>query len=108
MAPAAWPRVRWKLCGAPERTSDFLSTRGETGEAPSLHQSDFDNRRFAMSNASTAAVLSRNPSPTPSHPLQIAGANFLNLLIVDDDRIIREACREVAQALGRASCRESE
>jgi DNA-binding NtrC family response regulator len=53
-----------------------------------------------MSNASTAAVLSRNPSPTPSHPLQIAGANFLNLLIVDDDRIIREACREVAQALG--------
>jgi DNA-binding NtrC family response regulator len=55
-----------------------------------------------MFNASTAAVLSRNlgPSPSPSHPLQIAGANFLNLLIVDDDRIIREACREVAQSLG--------
>ncbi|HMB83461.1 MAG TPA: response regulator, partial [Terriglobales bacterium] len=53
-----------------------------------------------MFNASTAAVLSRNPSPSPSHPLQIAGANFLNLLIVDDDRTIREACREVAQALG--------
>jgi two-component system response regulator HydG len=30
----------------------------------------------------------------------MAGANFLNLLIVDDDRIIREACREVAQSLG--------
>ncbi|HEY1272588.1 MAG TPA: sigma-54 dependent transcriptional regulator, partial [Terriglobales bacterium] len=31
---------------------------------------------------------------------QIEGANFLNLLIVDDDRSIREACREVAQSLG--------
>ena len=28
------------------------------------------------------------------------GANFLNLLIVDDERSIREACREVAQSLG--------
>ena len=31
---------------------------------------------------------------------QIEGANFLNLLIVDDERSIREACREVAQLLG--------
>ena len=31
---------------------------------------------------------------------QIEGANFLNLLIVDDERAIREACREVAQSLG--------
>lgn len=31
---------------------------------------------------------------------QIEPANFLNLLIVDDERSIREACREVAQALG--------
>ena len=53
-----------------------------------------------MFNASTAAVLSRSLSPSPSHPLQIEGANFLNLLIVDDDRTIREACREVAQSLG--------
>src|SRR4029077_14970632 len=35
-----------------------------------------------------------------SHSPQIEGANFLNLLIVDDDRTIREACREVAHALG--------
>ena len=35
-------------------------------------------------------------APTP----QIQGANFLNLLVVDDDRSTREACREVAQALG--------
>jgi DNA-binding NtrC family response regulator len=41
----------------------------------------------------TAAVSA--PSPT-----QIAGANFLNLLIVDDERAIREVCREVAQSLG--------
>jgi len=35
----------------------------------------------------------------PSTP-QIEGANFLNILIVDDERSIREACREVAQSLG--------
>jgi two-component system response regulator HydG len=42
----------------------------------------------------TAAV-----SPTSTTP-QILPANFLNLLIVDDERSIREACREVAQSLG--------
>ena len=31
---------------------------------------------------------------------QIEPANFLNLLIVDDERAIREACREVAIPLG--------
>jgi len=31
---------------------------------------------------------------------KIEGANFLNLLVVDDERAIREACREVAQSLG--------
>jgi DNA-binding NtrC family response regulator len=35
----------------------------------------------------------------PATP-QIEGANFLNLLVVDDERSIREACREVAQSLG--------
>jgi DNA-binding NtrC family response regulator len=35
-------------------------------------------------------------TPTP----QIEPANFLNLLIVDDERSIREACREIAQSLG--------
>jgi DNA-binding NtrC family response regulator len=34
------------------------------------------------------------------NPTQVEGANFLNLLIVDDERAIREACREVAQSLG--------
>lgn len=34
---------------------------------------------------------------------QIQPANFLNLLIVDDERSIREACREVAQTLGFAA-----
>jgi two-component system response regulator HydG len=37
--------------------------------------------------------------PLTSTP-QIQPANFLNLLIVDDERSIREACREVAQSLG--------
>ena len=38
-------------------------------------------------------------SVVPNNP-QIEGANFLNLLVVDDERPIREACREVAQGLG--------
>ena len=41
-----------------------------------------------------------NTAPLVNQPPQIEGANFLNLLIVDDDRAIREACREVAQSLG--------
>jgi DNA-binding NtrC family response regulator len=44
----------------------------------------------------TAAVA---VSPSLSTP-QIMAANFLNLLIVDDERSIREACREVAMSLG--------
>src|ERR1700686_3779913 len=51
-----------------------------------------------MFTASTATVLSHGQSH--SHSPQLEGANFLNLLIVDDDRTIREACREVAQSLG--------
>ncbi len=35
-----------------------------------------------------------------SHLPQIEGANFLNLLIVDDSLMVREACHEVAQSLG--------
>jgi DNA-binding NtrC family response regulator len=38
-------------------------------------------------------------SPITTTP-QLEPANFLNLLIVDDERSIREACREVAQTLG--------
>src|SRR5713226_4310095 len=41
----------------------------------------------------TTAALAPNPA-------QIEGANFLNLLIVDDERAIREVCRDVAQSLG--------
>ncbi len=37
-----------------------------------------------------------------SFPLvtQVERANFLNLVIIDDERSVREACREVAQSLG--------
>ncbi|MBV8053318.1 MAG: hypothetical protein JOZ80_19170, partial [Acidobacteriaceae bacterium] len=31
---------------------------------------------------------------------EVESNNFLNLLIVDDDRAVREACREVARLLG--------
>ena len=43
---------------------------------------------------STAAVSVFNPTQAETTD------NFLNLLIVDDERAIREACREVAQSLG--------
>jgi DNA-binding NtrC family response regulator len=39
-------------------------------------------------------------APLVSPPSQIEGANFFNLLIVEDDRAVREAGREVAQSLG--------
>src|SRR4030081_958426 len=45
-------------------------------------------------------MLSATSSVVVNHAPQIEGANFLNLLIVDDDRTIREACREGAQSLG--------
>jgi DNA-binding NtrC family response regulator len=38
-------------------------------------------------------------TPVSATP-QIEAANFLNLLIVDDERSIREACRDVAQSMG--------
>ena len=41
---------------------------------------------------------------TAPNPTQIEGANLLNLMIVDDERAIREACREVAQSLGFNTC----
>jgi two-component system response regulator HydG len=44
----------------------------------------------------SAAILTHSQSRPP----QIEAANFLNLLIVDDDRTIRDSCREVAQSLG--------
>ncbi len=42
----------------------------------------------------TAAAVSMPMMPP------VTGANLLNLLIVDDERAIREVCREVAQSLG--------
>src|SRR6202142_2037659 len=54
-----------------------------------------------MFATSTAAALTSHSPPDPhTRSAQIEGANFLNLLIVDDDRAIREACREVSQSLG--------
>ena len=41
-----------------------------------------------------------NASPVVLNFPQIEGANLLNLLIVDDNVGVREACREVAQSLG--------
>src|SRR5437868_7110407 len=36
----------------------------------------------------------------PYTPPPVDGANFLNLLIIDDERSVRDVCREVAQSLG--------
>jgi two-component system response regulator HydG len=43
---------------------------------------------------STAVALSTVAPP------QVDGANLLNLLIIDDERAVRDVCREVAQSLG--------
>jgi DNA-binding NtrC family response regulator len=48
----------------------------------------------------STAVASANTFVPP----QIEGANFLNLMIIDDERAIREVCREVAQSLGFNTC----
>ncbi len=47
-----------------------------------------------MTAAAVAPLSSNLAAP------QIMAANFLNLLIVDDERSIRDACREVALSLG--------
>jgi DNA-binding NtrC family response regulator len=47
---------------------------------------------------STSAAVAFNHTQTRAP--QIEGANFLNLMIIDGDRTIREACRDVAQSLG--------
>ena len=49
---------------------------------------------------STALVSASSPFVPP----QIEGANFLNLMIIDDERAIREVCKEVAQSMGFNSC----
>src|SRR5579863_6043550 len=57
---------------------------------------DFHLKNKKRNNAMTSAAMSPITGPTP----QIEPANFLNLLIIDDERTIREACREIAQSLG--------
>jgi len=51
-----------------------------------------------------STILAATSSSTSYIPPQIEGANLLNLLIVDDERSIREVCREVAQSLGFNTC----
>src|SRR2546423_12197408 len=42
----------------------------------------------------------RAAATTAPNPPQLQAANFLNLLVVDDERSVRDVCREVAQSLG--------
>ena len=60
-----------------------------------------------MSSATTGTVLGHAPQihapqSHPSHALmpQMQAANFLSLLILDEDRALREASRDVAHSLG--------
>src|SRR5207237_1157396 len=52
---------------------------------------DFTRKRYTIMTAA--------PTTAPN-PLQLQAANFLNLLVVDDERAVRDVCREVAQSLG--------
>jgi len=47
-----------------------------------------------------AAIVSGAAINALPRPAQMEAANFLNLLVVDDERTIRDACREAAQSLG--------
>src|SRR5690349_7697383 len=49
----------------------------------------------------STVLVSASPTFVPP---QIEGANFLNLMIIDDERAIREVCKEVAQSMGFNSC----
>ena len=61
---------------------------------PPLASAPLQEDKEGITLMTSAAV-----SPLIATP-QILAANFLNLLIVDDERSIREACREVALSLG--------
>lgn len=45
-------------------------------------------------------MLAATTAPVLSHVPQMQGANFLNLLILDEDRAVRDAAREAGHALG--------
>ena len=83
-APAAAPR-----CSPQFRPVPKVFVPRRTGKQ------EYQKHRKRGMNAMTSAAL----SPVSVTP-QIEAANFLNLMIVDDERSIREACREVAQSLG--------
>ena len=55
---------------------------------------------YFENQSSLKGVLAVSTAETVSLSDQIADSNLLNLLIVDDERSIREACREVAMTLG--------
>jgi len=46
-----------------------------------------------------AVVPTAHSSPIPVQPLAVGGHALLNLLVVDNDRFVREACKEAAVAL---------
>ncbi len=84
-AVAGWKHHRGKRTG--KGHTDF--------PAPAASRNPWSNQsRNSRGDFMTTAALSA------SLPVQMEGANFLNLLIVDDERAIREVCREVAQSLG--------
>ena len=49
---------------------------------------------------SAAVAPTAHSSPTPIHPVAIEGPIPLHLLVVDNDRFVRDACREAAVTLG--------
>jgi two-component system response regulator HydG len=58
---------------------------GDLGEIPTFPIGNVD-RRFGWTNMTVQEAITET--------------NLLNLLIVDDERVVREGCRDVAQSLG--------
>jgi len=92
-APMKGTRVSVLLPLAVQESSDSYNTQANPSTVV-RNNFHFKQRNNAMTSAALSPVTATTILP------QIEPANFLNLLIVDDERSIREACREIAQSLG--------
>jgi len=92
-APMKGTRVSVLLPLAVQESSDSYNTQANPSTVV-RNNFHFKQRNNAITSAALSPVTATTILP------QIEPANFLNLLIVDDERSIREACREIAQSLG--------
>jgi len=86
-----------RFAALPPEKDSYVGTRASAlpRSYDSKRRDDKEHRK--NENRGNAMATLEAPVPVTS---QIERANFLNLVIVDEERPVREACREVAQSLG--------